>query len=82
MACAEKTLIHAGLLDTMVTQSYLDSLIETCPQITRNVVFRKEPRVRIPNSPPMKLPNTYYMCWGFFVYNIKIRVAASQTLHF
>ena len=36
MACAEKTLIHAGLLDTMVTQSYLDSLIETCPQITRN----------------------------------------------
>lgn len=36
MVYARKALIHAGLLDTMVTQSYLDNLIETCPQITRN----------------------------------------------
>lgn len=36
MVYARKALIHAGLLDTMVSQSYLDNLIETCPQITRN----------------------------------------------
>ena len=40
MVYARKALIHAGLLDTMVTQSYLDNLIETCPQITRNAVDR------------------------------------------
>ena len=54
MVYARKALIHAGLLDTMVSQSYLDNLIETCPQITRNAVSRKGPRVRIPNSPPSK----------------------------
>ena len=36
MVYARKALIRAGLLDTMVPQSYLDNLIETCPQITRN----------------------------------------------
>jgi hypothetical protein len=38
MVYARKALIRAGLLDTMVPQSYLDNLIETCPQITRNQV--------------------------------------------
>ena len=56
MVYARKALIHAGLLDTMVTQSYLDNLIETCPQITRNAVSRKGPRVRIPDSPPKTMP--------------------------
>lgn len=41
MVYARKALIHAGLLDTMVTQSYLDNLIETCPQITRHDVYQK-----------------------------------------
>ena len=36
MVYARKALIHAGLLDIMVSQSHLDNLIETCPQITRN----------------------------------------------
>ncbi len=36
MVYARKPLIYAGLLNTMVTQSYLNNLIETCPQITRN----------------------------------------------
>jgi len=41
MVYARKALIHAGLLDTMVSQSYLDNLIETCPQITRNQVVQQ-----------------------------------------
>lgn len=53
MVYARKALIHAGLLDTMVTQSYLDNLIETCPQITRNAVAGlRRARVRISSSPP------------------------------
>ena len=44
MVYARKALIHAGLLDTMVTQSYLDNLIETCPQITRNRVVLNRAR--------------------------------------
>jgi len=51
MVYARKALIHAGLLDTMVTQNYLDNLIETCPQITRNAVVRKGTWVRIPPLP-------------------------------
>ena len=43
MVYARKPLIYAGLLNTMVTQSYLNNLIETCPQITRNAVGRLKP---------------------------------------
>ena len=56
MVYARKALIHAGLLDTMVSQSYLDNLIETCPQITRNQVYGDVPWVRIPPHPPLKMP--------------------------
>ena len=52
MVYARKALIHAGLLDTMVSQSYLDNLIETCPQITRNQFGGNSTWVRIPPSPP------------------------------
>ena len=55
MVCARKSLIHAGLLDTMVTQSYLDNLIETCPQITRNAVALRGTWVRIPPLPSQKV---------------------------
>ena len=51
MVYARKPLIYAGLLNTMVTQSYLNNLIETCPQITRNAVVRKGTWVRIPPLP-------------------------------
>ena len=52
MVYARKPLIYAGLLNTMVTQSYLNNLIETCPQITRNAVGRVTgARVQIPPSP-------------------------------
>jgi len=51
MVYARKTLIHAGLLDTMMTQSHLDNLIETCPQITRNQFVGNGTWVRIPPSP-------------------------------
>lgn len=51
MVYARKALIHAGLLDTMVSQSYLDNLIETCPQITRNQVALTGSWVRIPPLP-------------------------------
>ena len=44
MVYARKPLIYAGLLNTMVTQSYLNNLIETCPQITRNQVVSQEAR--------------------------------------
>ncbi|MDD2496733.1 MAG: hypothetical protein PHY90_01155, partial [Desulfitobacteriaceae bacterium] len=43
MVYARKPLIYAGLLNTMVTQSYLNNLIETCPQITRNRLIGDEP---------------------------------------
>jgi len=52
MVYARKALIHAGLLDTMVSQSYLDNLIETCPQITRNQFDGNVTWVRIPPAPP------------------------------
>ena len=61
MVYARKALIHAGLLDTMVTQSYLDNLIETCPQITRNAVVRKGTWVRIPPLPPKARTNTRFV---------------------
>ena len=48
MVYARKALIRAGLLDTMVPQSYLDNLIETCPQITRNAVV---PRGHVGSNP-------------------------------
>lgn len=44
MVYARKPLIYAGLLNTMVTQSYLNNLIETCPQITRNQVVGQPAR--------------------------------------
>lgn len=44
MVCARKALIHAGLRDFKVSQSYLDNLIETCPQITRNQVVGQPAR--------------------------------------
>ncbi len=53
MVYARKPLIYAGLLNTMVTQSYLNNLIETCPQITRNQLTGNRPWVRIPPPPPL-----------------------------
>ena len=55
MVYARKPLIYAGLLNTMVTQSYLNNLIETCPQITRNrsVGFETGSWVRISPPPPV-----------------------------
>jgi len=55
MVYARKPLIYAGLLNTMVTQSYLNNLIETCPQITRNQFGSNPTRVRIPPSPYIKV---------------------------
>lgn len=54
MVYARKPLIYAGLLNTMVTQSYLNNLIETCPQITRNQVVLTGSWVRIPPLPPIE----------------------------
>ena len=67
MVYARKALIRAGLLDTMVPQSYLDNLIETCPQITRNQVARKGSWVRIPPLPPQfVLKVRFYGLLGHF----------------
>ena len=64
MVYARKALIRAGLLDTMVPQSYLDNLIETCPQITRNQFVGNGTWVRIPPSPP----RTKDTLWGVFCF--------------
>ena len=73
MVYARKALIHAGLLDTMVTQSYLDNLIETCPQITRNQFGRNPTWVRIPLSPPyirtlILIPKVLSLAFFSFLY--------------
>lgn len=66
MVYARKALIHAGLLDTMVTQSYLDNLIETCPQITRKAfggIFRSSQRYGVSGRiRTYRSLNTEYSC--------------------
>ena len=80
MVYARKALIHAGLLDTMVTQSYLDNLIETCPQITRNQVVLTGSWVRIPPSPFAKSCTDLFLCMTFlFAQKNCIRVYVQQV---
>ena len=78
MVYARKALIHAGLLDTMVPQSYLDNLIETCPQITRNQVDRKVSWVRIPPLPP-KPAWTLRLC-GFLLAYLSFRIFSKWNI--
>ena len=63
MVYARKALIRAGLLDTMVPQSYLDNLIETCPQITRNAFAGSNRREG--SNPSDSAKKTTHKC-GFF----------------
>lgn len=88
MVYAWKALSHAGLLDSMVTQSYLDSLIETCPQITRNAVAGlRRARVRISSSPPTSVMEehtsmTDFLYLAFFESNYWLRHIALFFLTF
>ena len=79
MICARKFLIHAGFRDFKVSQSHLDNLIGTCPQITRNAVVRKGTWVRIPPLPSSKKPETMWFT-GFLIFYACISFCISPDL--